>query len=66
MEEIREYISEHQELRRPFYHLPHHEGIAGTAAQFILHVSDRMDKSTRLWKRSRVPGIAVPATASGD
>lgn len=66
LEEIREYVDEHRELKRPFYKVPHREGIAGTAAQFVLHVSDRMDKSTRFQKRSRVPGIAVPATASGD
>ena len=66
LEEIREYIDEHTELKRPFYLVPHREGIAGTAAQFVLHVSDRIDKSTRFWKRSRVPGIAVPAAASGD
>ena len=66
MEEIREYIDEHPELKRPFYLVPHREGIAGTAAQFVLHVSDRIDKSNRFWKRSRVPGVAVPATASGD
>ena len=66
LEEIREFVDEHRELKRPFYLVPHREGIAGTAAQFVLHVSDRMDKSTRFWKRSRVPGIAVPAAASGD
>jgi hypothetical protein len=66
MEQIREYIAEHPELRRPFYHVPHREGVAGTAAQFILHVNDRIKKDTHLWKRSRVPGIAVPAAASGD
>ena len=48
LDEIREYIAEHPELKRPFYHVPHREGIAGTAAQFILHVNDRMDKSSRL------------------
>jgi hypothetical protein len=63
MEEIREYIAENPELRRPFYHVPHREGVTGTAAQFVLHVSDRMNKSTRLWKRARVPGIAVPNAA---
>ena len=63
LDEIREYIAEHPELKRPFYKVPHREGIAGTAAQFILHVSDRMDKSTRLWKRERVAGIAVPNAA---
>jgi hypothetical protein len=65
MNEIREYIEEHRELKRPFYHVPHREGVAGTAAQFVLHVSDRMDKQTRFWKRSRV-SVAMPAAASGD
>ena len=65
LQEIREYIEEHPELKRPFYHVPHREGVAGTAAQFVLHVSDRIDRDTRFWKRARVPGIAAPAT-SGD
>ena len=65
MSQIREYIDEHPELKRPFYHVPHREGVAGTAAQFILHVSDRIDKDTRFWKRSRVSVETVPAM-SGD
>jgi predicted nucleotide-binding protein (sugar kinase/HSP70/actin superfamily) len=65
LQEIRQYIDEHPELKRPFYHVPHREGVAGTAAQFILHVSDRIDRDTGFWKRARVPGIATPAT-SGD
>ena len=55
------YIDEHPELKRPFYHVPHRAGVAGTAAQFILHVSDRIDKDTRFWKRSRVRVEAAPA-----
>jgi predicted nucleotide-binding protein (sugar kinase/HSP70/actin superfamily) len=62
---IREYIDEHPELKRPFYHVPHREGVAGTAAQFVLHVSDCIDKDTRFWKRGRVP-VPTAATASGD
>jgi predicted nucleotide-binding protein (sugar kinase/HSP70/actin superfamily) len=65
LQEIRAYIDEHPELKRPFYRVPHREGVAGTAAQFVLHVSDRIDRDTRFWKRARVPGIATPAT-SGD
>ena len=65
LQEIREYIDEHPELKRPFYHVPHREGVAGTAAQFILHVSDRINQDTRFHKRSRV-AVAVPAAASGD
>jgi hypothetical protein len=63
--EIREYIEQHPELKHPFYHVPHREGVAGTAAQFILHVSDRINRDKEFWKRSRVPGAAIPA-ASGD
>ena len=65
MSQIREYIDEHPELKRPFYHVPQTEGVAGTAAQFILHVSDRIDKDTRFWKRSRVQVETAPAM-SGD
>jgi predicted nucleotide-binding protein (sugar kinase/HSP70/actin superfamily) len=66
MSQIREFIDEHPELKRPFYHVPHREGVAGTAAQFVLHVSDRIDKDTRFLKRSRARvQQAVPATA-GD
>jgi predicted nucleotide-binding protein (sugar kinase/HSP70/actin superfamily) len=65
MQEIREYIDEHPELKRPFYQVPHQEGIAGTAAQFILHVSKRIDKDMQFQKRSRVRVEAVPAM-SGD
>jgi predicted nucleotide-binding protein (sugar kinase/HSP70/actin superfamily) len=65
LQEIREYIEEHPELKRPFYHVPHRDGVAGTAAQFILHVNDRIDKDTDFWKRARLTGVATPAT-SGD
>jgi hypothetical protein len=63
--QIREYIEQHRELKHPFYRVPHREGVAGTAAQFILHVNDRINRDTRFWNRSRVPGAAIPAT-SGD
>jgi predicted nucleotide-binding protein (sugar kinase/HSP70/actin superfamily) len=63
MDDIRGYIAEHPELRRPFYHVPHRPGIAGTAAQFILHVSDRMDSSGRFWRRTRVEGAQIPSAA---
>src|SRR5262252_6083518 len=66
MQQIRAYIDDHPELKRPFYHVPHRQGIAGTAAQFILHVSDRIDQDTRFWKRARVPGVAIPQAAGRD
>ena len=54
LEDIRAYVAEHPQLRRPFYHVPHRDGIAGTAAQFVLHVSDLMDAETSFWRRTRV------------
>jgi len=65
LQEIHGYIEEHPELKRPFYHVPHREGVAGTAAQFVMHVSDRLNRDTRFWKRTRVAGVAMRATA-GD
>jgi predicted nucleotide-binding protein (sugar kinase/HSP70/actin superfamily) len=59
--EIREYIDEHPELKRPFYQVPHREGVAGTAAQFVLHVSDCINKDTRFRKRSRLRVAEAPA-----
>src|SRR6201987_2912813 len=64
--EIREYIDDHPELKRPFYHVPHKEGVAGTAAQFILHVNDRINKDTHFWKRSRVRVNETAPAMSGD
>jgi len=44
LEDIRSFVAEHPELRRPFYKVPHRHGITGTAANFVLHVSDLMDR----------------------
>jgi predicted nucleotide-binding protein (sugar kinase/HSP70/actin superfamily) len=60
LEDIKAFIADHPEMRRPFYHVPHVEGVAGTAAQFILHAAKRMDKETKSLRRSRV---RVPAIA---
>jgi len=43
LDDIKSYAAEHPELPRPFYQVPHRPGIAGTAAQFVMHVSDRMN-----------------------
>ncbi len=44
LEDLRAYVADHPELRKPFYHVPHRKGITGTAANFALHVSDLMNK----------------------
>lgn len=51
LEDIREYVAGHPELRRAMYHVPHRDGVAGTAANFVWHVSERMDQDRRRWRR---------------
>ncbi len=53
LDDIRAYVEEHPHLKRALYHVPHREGIAGTAAQFTWHVSDLMDKDRALHRRER-------------
>jgi predicted nucleotide-binding protein (sugar kinase/HSP70/actin superfamily) len=52
LDDIRRYVDAHPVLMRPFYHVPHRHGVTGTAAQFVLHVSDLMDGRARF---SRMP-----------
>jgi len=69
LDAIRVFVDKNPVLKRPFYHVPHREGMTGTAAQFVLHVSDLMDGRARL---GRVPGptargrsmVAVPTAAA--
>ena len=43
LDELKAYVAEHPELKKPMYKVPHVEGIIGTAATFVLHVSDLID-----------------------
>ena len=42
LEEIRAFTRRHPELRSPLYQVPHHPGVAGVAANFVLHVGNLM------------------------
>ena len=55
LDDIRRYVDAHPVLRRPFYQVPHRHGMTGTAAQFVIHVSDLMDGRARF---SRLPAAA--------
>jgi len=56
LEDIRAFVEAHPELRRPFYRVPHREGITGTASTFALHVSDLMDRRRRPFFFGARPG----------
>jgi len=51
--EIRDYVARHRPLRSPFYPIPRRRGIAGRAANFVLHVGDLIDGRVAL---ARLPG----------
>jgi len=40
--QVRRYIDDHPELKRPMYDVPHTKGFVGEAANFVLHVASRM------------------------
>jgi predicted nucleotide-binding protein (sugar kinase/HSP70/actin superfamily) len=48
LDDIRGYVMEHRQLRSPLYHVPRREGVAGVAANFVLHVSDLMTRKAQL------------------
>jgi len=63
LNEIRSYVEDHADLRSPFHHVPTSPGVAGIAANFVLHVSQLIDRD-RAWRTRRVhsqPGLRTPA-----
>jgi predicted nucleotide-binding protein (sugar kinase/HSP70/actin superfamily) len=47
LEDIKEYVATHRELRSPFHHVPVQRGVTGTAANFLLHVNALMNQRRR-------------------
>jgi predicted nucleotide-binding protein (sugar kinase/HSP70/actin superfamily) len=60
LEDIREYVAEHRELRNLFYPVPQREGVTGVAANFVLHVGDLMRGRAR-FRRTPEPALATAA-----
>lgn len=52
LQDLQEYVAEHDEMRHALYRFPRHEGIAGTAAHFAWHIHSRMTADTRIWRRT--------------
>lgn len=42
LDECRAYVNAHPEMKRPMYRVPHTHGVIGTAANFVLHIAERM------------------------
>jgi predicted nucleotide-binding protein (sugar kinase/HSP70/actin superfamily) len=61
--DIRRYVDDHPELRDPFHHVPEKPGVAGVAANFVIHVSRLMarDRAWRSTPVARQPGLRTSA-----
>ncbi len=42
LDELRAWAERNPEVNRPLYHLPHYEGLTGTAARMARHIAERM------------------------
>jgi len=63
LDDIHDFVADHAELRRAMYHVPQQDGIAGTAAQFVAHVSDLMDSYGCRRKRASAPVLSESTAA---
>jgi predicted nucleotide-binding protein (sugar kinase/HSP70/actin superfamily) len=57
LEECRAFVDAHPEMKRPMYHIPHHKGVIGLAANFVLHIKERMRKQD--WRPEAALASAV-------
>jgi len=42
LEDCRAFVEAHPETKRPLYQVPHTKGIVGQAANFVMHIAERM------------------------
>ncbi len=42
LDQCRAWVERHPEVKRPLYRVPHVKGVVGSAANFVLHIADRM------------------------
>jgi hypothetical protein len=47
LDEVREYAAARPELQSGLYHVPHHKGVIGSAANFVMHVAELMGAESR-------------------
>ena len=53
LDECRAWVEAHPETKRPMYQVPHTKGVVGGAANFVLHIAERMKaEGTRRAERS--------------
>jgi hypothetical protein len=41
---LKQYVDQHPEMKKALYVVPKHDTVIGKAANFVLHVAERMEK----------------------
>jgi hypothetical protein len=41
-DELRAYVNDHPEMQRALYKMPKYKGLIGTAANFAVHIAEKM------------------------
>lgn len=57
LDDCRAFVEEHPETKRPMYQVPHAKGTVGGAANFVLHIADRIKKEG--WQSKTLVGAAA-------
>lgn len=47
LEEVKTFVDDHPELKRPMYRVPHYKGVIGVGASFVKHVGEMMKAESR-------------------
>ena len=53
-DDLRAFVDEHPETKKPLYHVPHYKGTVGAAANFARHIAERAKKENWSAKRTLV------------
>jgi predicted nucleotide-binding protein (sugar kinase/HSP70/actin superfamily) len=59
LDDIRAYVEAHPEMQRPSWQITHHQGVVGTAANFVKQVATLMDANSRYGKLRKVQRVAA-------
>jgi len=54
----RAWVEAHPETKRPMYQVPHTKGYIGAAANFVLHIAERMKTEGRVQPQPELAGVA--------
>ena len=55
LDDLKQFVDEHPETRRPMYHVPHTKSVISTAANFALHIADRAKRES--WSPKTVVAV---------